>query len=165
MADVPFRPSDPDGVEPADGDVVVVVRASVAPDGRPMPTTRALCAVIEWGSFRLASAEHVDLPIEVAQVHARLMAASRRRNAWDSSGHRIVRLRRVPLVSARPGGTYWLTVDVTDVGDARADIRWQSHFHLTETLALELLAENGFPLPFGRDLLAAARRAASPTTA
>lgn len=164
MADVPSRPSDPDGIEPADGDVVVV-RASVAPDGRPVPTTRALCALIEWGSFRLAHPEHVDLPIDVAQVQARLLAASRRRNAWDSTGHRVLRLRRVPLISARPGGTYWLTVDVTDPGDARADTRWQSHFHLIETQALDLLAENGFPGAVGRDLLAAARRAASPPTA
>ncbi len=159
-----FRPSDPNGLEPADGDVVVVP-ASIARDGRPRPTTRALCALIEWCKLRLAGPEHVDLPIDIAHVHARLKAASRRSNAWESSGQRILGLRRVPLVSARPGGTYWLTVDVTDLGDARADTRWQSHFHLTETQALELLAENGFPGTFGRDLLAAARRAASPSLA
>jgi hypothetical protein len=160
VADVP-PPADSDGLEPADGDVVVV-RASIAPDGRPAPTTRALCAVIEWGSFRLASPDHVDLPIDVAQVQARLVASRRRRAAWDSSGHRVLRLRRVPLISVQPGGTFWLTVDVTDVTDARADTRWQSHFYLTESQALDLLAENGFPGRFGRDLLAAARQASSP---
>jgi len=157
---VPVPPPAPDSLEPADGDVVVV-RASIAPDGRPVPTTRALCAVIEWGSFRLADPDHLEVPVDEAQVYARLLAAKRRRTAWDSSGHRVVRLRRVPLISARPDGGYWLTLDVSELTDAGAETRWQSHSHLSEAQALALLADNGFPGRFGRDLLAAARRASS----
>lgn len=155
MASATPPPPDADEIEPADGDVVVV-RASVAPDGRPVPTPRALWAVIEWGTFRLLGPEYVDLPIERALAEARLLAARRRRTAWDSSGRRLLRLRRVPLISASPGPTYWLTIDITDVTDARAVTRWQSHFDLTEAQALAVLAEDGFPGALGARLLAAA---------
>ena len=155
MADAPSPPSDADGIEPADGDVVVV-RASVAPDGRPVPTPRALWAVIEWGTFRLLGDGYVDLPLEQARAEARLQAGLRRRTAWDSSGPRLIRLRRVPLISASRGPTYWLTTDITDVTDARAVTRWQSHFDLTEPQALAVLAEHGFPGALGARLLAAA---------
>ena len=155
MANAPPPPPDAAEIEPADGDVVVV-RASVAPDGRPVPTPRARWAVIEWGTFRLLGAEYVDLPIDWARAEARLLAARRCRTAWDSSGPRLIRLRRVPLVSSSPGPTYWLTTDITDVTDARAVTRWQSHFHLSESEALAVLAEHGFPGPLGARLLAAA---------
>lgn len=153
-------PPDIDRTEPADGDVVVV-RASLAPDGQPVPTARARWTVIEWGTFRLLGDAHVDLPLERAQADARLLAAARRRHAWDSTGPRLLRLRRVPLVSPRPGGMYWLTTDITDVVDTRGVTQWQSHFHLTQAQALEVLAEHGFPGDLGASLLARARDGAA----
>ena len=159
MADAPVLRSDVDGIEPADGDVVVVRAA--APDGRHVPTP-ALWAVIEWGTFRLLGAEYVDLPIELARAEARLLAAHRRRIAWDGSGSRLIRLRRLPLISSSPGATYWLTTDITDGADAGAVTRWQSHCHLTETQALTLLAEHGFPGALGARLLASATAATPP---
>jgi hypothetical protein len=126
-----------------------------------MPT-RALWAVIEWGTFRLLGDDYVDLPIDLARAEARLQAAHRQRIAWDSSGPRLLRLRRAPLISSRPGATYWLTTDITDGTDGGAVTRWQSHFHLTETQALTLLAEHGFPGALGARLLASAAMATPP---
>ena len=135
------------------------MRALTAADGTLQRTANATFAVTEWGSCRPLREDLVDLCLESAQAHARLIAASRRRDAWPVEDGRTVRLRRAPLVSVRHAGAYWLTTDVTEVGADETGVRWKSHFQLSEAEALAVLADNGFTGRIGAALLAAARRA------
>jgi hypothetical protein len=128
--------------EPRDGDVVVV-RASIAPDGRPLASRQRRCAVIQWGDFQLVSERLASLPRAEAIFEARFCAAERGRNAWDSAGKHMTRLARLPLVYRGVGETYAVSIDVTDYADARANVAWKSTSHLTESQALDVLIGNG----------------------
>ncbi len=96
----------------------------------------ALRAVIESGTLRLLGDASVDLPIEGAR-RGQALAARRQRIAWDSSGSAPRPAATRAVDSSSPGGTYWLTTDVTDGADAGAVTRWQSHVHLTAAQALD----------------------------
>jgi hypothetical protein len=131
-------------VVPQDGDVVVV-RASSAVDAGVRPTGGDRFAVVEWGTFALAGPSLTDLGHDEARLEARLCASHRGRNAWDTIPARTERIPRLPLVYRGPGGTYSISVDVTDYADARAAIRWKSTSHLSEAEVRRMLAAEGIP--------------------
>jgi hypothetical protein len=143
--DVPF-------VEPRDGDVVVV-RASIAPDGRPQADRARRYALIEWGDFQLVSERLSSLSRAEAIFEARFCAAERGRDAWDSAGKSIARLPRLPLVYRGVGDTYAVSIDVTDYADARARFAWKSTSYLSESAALDVLIGNGVAPKVARALI------------
>src|SRR5687767_5682416 len=118
--------------EPGEGDVVVV-RASNAPEGRPLPERGNRFAVVEWGKFRIVSDRLGDLSHDEAVIEARLCAAERGYDAWDGSGATMLRIPRLPLVYRSTTNTYVISVDVTDYTNARAILQWKSTSHLSES--------------------------------
>ena len=132
----------PPFVEPRDGDVVVV-RASIAPDGRPRVNRKRRYAVIQWGDFELVSERLSSVSRAEAIFEARFCAAERGRDAWDSAGKHMMRLARLPLVYRGVGDTYAVSLDVTDYADARAKVAWKSTSYLSESQALDVLIGNG----------------------
>jgi len=139
-------------IEPRDGDVVVV-RASSSPDGQaPTPGPRRY-AVIEWGAFQLVSDGMASLPKEEAVLEARHCASERGRDAWDSTGKRMIRLPRLPLVYRGVAGTYAVSIDVTEYGGGHSALAWKSTSHLSETEALELIVADGVSSTVAKALL------------
>jgi hypothetical protein len=132
----------PPFIEPRDGDVVVV-RASIAPDGRPRANRPRRYAVIQWGDFELVSERLSSVTKAEAIFEARFCAAERGRDAWDSAGRHMTRLPRLPLVYRGVGGTYAVSLDVTNYADAHAEVAWKSTSHLSESEALDVLIGNG----------------------
>jgi hypothetical protein len=147
-------------VGPVDGDLLLV-RASRAADGALLPHGRSTWAVVEWGHFCLTSPALTDLPLADARIQARLAASKRARVAWDSSGPRLARLPRVPLVFATAAGTFTLSLDVPEPDDPRQTVRWRSESHLTEAQVRGRLAEEGFAEDVVALLVDAARRRAT----
>lgn len=140
-------------VEPQVGDVVVV-RASIAPDGRRPEIDRPRrYAVIEWGLFQVVSERLSNLTKEGAVFEARHCAAERARDAWDSTGRQMVRLPRFPLVYRGVGDTYAVSLDVTDYSVARANVLWQSSSYLGSAEAARLIMANGVPPDIAAALL------------
>jgi hypothetical protein len=129
-------------VEPRDGDVVVV-RASIAPDGRPQARAKRRYAVIQWGDFQLVSDRLARLSRADAIFEARFCASERGRDAWDSAGTVMTRLPRLPLVYRGVGDTFAVSLDVTDYADAGAACAWKSTSHLSEAQALDVLVADG----------------------
>ncbi|MEO5824086.1 MAG: hypothetical protein ABIT71_26565 [Vicinamibacteraceae bacterium] len=144
--------TDPSSIEPRDGDVVVV-RASRAPDGTLRPAGEAQYAVITWGLFELVSDRLGSLPQDEAIVEARHCAAERAHDAWDSTGKRMVRLPRLPLVYRGVAGTYAVSVDVTDYSSPRSEVAWKSASYLSEADALNTIVADGVSLPIAKALL------------
>ena len=132
----------PPFVEPRDGDVVVV-RASIAPDGRPRVNRKRRYAVIQWGDFQLVSERLSSVSRAEAIFEARFCAAERGRDAWDSAGRSMTRLPRLPLVYRGLGDTYAVSLDVTNYADVHAEVAWKSTSHLSEAQALDVLIGNG----------------------
>ena len=139
-------------VEPADGDVVVV-RASSAPDGKRPETEVRTYAVIEWGVFELVADRLASLPKSEALLEARHCAAERGKDAWDSTGKQMVRLRRLPLVYRGVADTYAVSLDVTDYETPQTATTWKSLSHLTEAEALQSIVSDGVTLPVAKALL------------
>jgi hypothetical protein len=138
--------------EPNDGDVVVV-RASNAPVGRPLPGPDRF-AVVEWGKFKIVSDRLGDLSHDQAAIEARLCAAERGRDAWDSTGPTMLRIRRLPLVYRSAPNIYSISVDVTDYTNGRAMLQWKSTSHLSEKEVRALLVEqNDVPLEIALALI------------
>jgi hypothetical protein len=55
----------------------------------------------------------------------------------------MARLPRLPLVYRGVGGTFAVSLDVTDYADAGAAFAWKSTSHLTEAQALDVLVADG----------------------
>jgi hypothetical protein len=138
-------------VEPRDGDVVVV-RASLAPDGRLDLDAPQRYGVIEWGAFTAVSERLSDLPKDEAVVEARLCASERGRDAWDATGKHIVRLPRLPLVYRGAPESYSVSVDVTDYSET-SQLRWKSASSLTEAEAVATMQMAGVPRELATALL------------
>lgn len=132
----------PPFIEPRDGDVVVV-RASIAPDGRPQANRTRRYAVIQWGDFQLVSERLSSVSKDEAIFEARFCAAERSRDAWNSAGRYMTRLPRLPLVYRGVGDTYAVSLDVTDYAEAHTEVAWKSTSHLSESQALDVLIGNG----------------------
>ena len=146
-------------VEPLDGDLLLV-RASRAADGALLPADCSTWAVIEWGRFCLAAPALTDLPLAEARIQARLAATRRARVAWDSSGWRLTRLPRVPLVFTTVAGSFTLSLDASEPEDPRQTVRWRSESHLTEAQVRDRLAAEGLPDDVVALMIDAARRGA-----
>lgn len=142
----------PPFIEPRDGDAVVV-RASIAPDGRPRADRKRRYAVIQWGDFQLVSERLSSVTKAEAIFGARFCAAERGRDAWDSAGRYMTRLPRLPLVYRGVGDTYAVSLDVTDYADAHAEVAWKSTSHLSEAQALDVLIGNGVAPDAARGLI------------
>jgi len=138
--------------EPRDGDVVIVA-ASIAPDGRPDPSRPKRFAVIEWGAFAVVSERLGNLPKGEAIVEARLCASERGRDSWDGTGPQMARLPRLPLVYRGVANSYAVSVDVTDSTTAPPQLRWRSAASLTEAEALRAIEQDGVPADLAKALL------------
>ncbi len=139
-------------IEPADGDVVVV-RASIAPGGKPLTTEVRSYAVIEWGAFELVADRLASLPKADALLEARHCAAERGRDAWDSTGKQMVRLPRLPLVYRGVADTFAVSLDVTEYATPQTATTWKSLSHLSEAEALQAIVADGVTLPVAKALL------------
>lgn len=142
----------PPFIEPRDGDAVVV-RASIAPEGRPQTNRKRRYAVIQWGDFQLVSDRLSSLSRAEASFEARFCAAERGRDAWDSAGKYMTRLPRLPLIYRGVGDTYVISLDVTDYSDAHAKVAWKSASHLSELEAVDVLVGNGIAPTVAKGLI------------
>jgi hypothetical protein len=138
--------------EPRHGDVVIV-RASVAPNGRLDLQAPRRYGVIEWGTFTAVSERLSSLPKDEAVIEARLCASERGRDAWDGTDTQMTRLPRLPLVYRAVADTYDVSIDVTDNAEAPARLRWQSAGRPTITDALRAIEQNGVPRHLAQALI------------
>jgi hypothetical protein len=139
-------------IEPRDGDVVVV-GASISPDGQPPTPGPKRYAVIEWGLFQVVAERMGSLPKQEAIVEARHCASERGRDAWDSTGTQITKLPRLPLVYRGVGATYAVSLDVTDYRGGETGVAWKSLSYLSEAAALEAITGDGISMPLAKALL------------
>jgi len=139
-------------IEPHDGDVVVV-RASISPDGQPPSPGPKRYAVIEWGLFQVVAERMASLSKEEAFLEARHCAADRGRDAWDSTGKRMTQLPRLPLVYRGVGDTYAVSLDVTNYGSGATGVAWKSVSYLSEAAALDAITADGISLPLAKALI------------